>query len=314
MNDTNGLRQVDVIVIDWNTPDLAIRAARSAVASRGISVKVTLVDNGCDGDHTVAFNDAFRGDAVAVLRSPRNLGFAGAVNAAIRRAERSPDAIVLLNSDAVVDPLALRALVEPLTDPVVGAAAPAVWIQSRRGRRLEGFGHRIDWWRGRATFIHRGAPPGRVPLDPFPGEWLSGACLALKPDALADVGLFDESYFAYFEETDWCVRASRRGWRLLNVPAASAEHIGGMSSTCALRLSLLLRNNVLFMRKLAPRRHLLLFLVYWWCVQVPNLARWCITSDTMGTLRGIFTALIWNATRRVRVSRYRGDSEVTADS
>lgn len=59
---------------------------------------------------------------------------------------------------------------------------------------------------------------------------LLGACVMLRRDALVDVGLFDEGYFMYLEETDWFYRARARGWRVCYLPSAEALHHGQQSS------------------------------------------------------------------------------------
>jgi GT2 family glycosyltransferase len=293
-----GIPRVLVAILDWETPDLAIKAARSALLSRGVQSTVALVDNGCAIDHTPVFRTEFQATDVSVSRNDENLGFAGGINKVLESTDISAfDGIALLNSDSVLDPEALRTLVAELQDPVVAAVAPAVWVAKDGDDELEGFGGTIDWRRGRPTVVSRGVrrKEGSLPTA-HDAEWLTGACLVLQPDALRDVGLLDIRYFMYFEETDWCVRATRRGWRLRNCPAAALSHVGSASSDCPTKLYWLLRNNVLFMRKLAPRRFLLPFLAYWWIVQMPNLARWCL-SRPLPTASAILRAALWHVRR-----------------
>lgn len=291
---------VHVVILDWQTPQLTIEAARSALACTGVEVRATILDNGCADDHRGQLRAAL-GTQVQLLRSPRNLGFAGGVNAVLRGIDWTwPEAIVLLNSDATLASDALAILVAELADPRLAAAAPAVWVGHGSQERLQGLGDRIDWLRGRTTLRFQGHRRSGGPLpERLDAEWLVGTCLALKPAALRDVGLLDERYFAYLEDTDWCVRAGRRGWRLRNCLRASAWHGFRRSSRCGQWLHLMLRNNVLFMRKLARRRYLLPFLVYWWCVQVPNLARWCVLQEPSAVVGAVTRAVAWNLMQRV---------------
>jgi GT2 family glycosyltransferase len=289
---------VHVAILDWGTPELAIRAARSAVLSRGVNVVIALVDNGCPTDHSPLFRRAFRSTRVSVSRNRQNLGVAGGMNTILRSMDMSGlDGIALLNSDAVLDPNALATLVAEFRNPEVGAVAPAVWQARNDHEELEGLGGVIDWTRGRPTVAYKGIRRHQSFLPAsFDADWLSGACWIMRPEAVQDVGLFDSRYFMYFEETDWCVRASRRGWRLRNCPSAAVSHVGTASSDCTAKLYWLLRNNVLFMRKLAPRRYLAPFLAYWWFVQTPNLARWCL-SRPVATASAICRAALWHVRR-----------------
>lgn len=298
---SSGLPRAEVIVLDFETPQLTLLAVRSALASEGVNVHLNLVDNGCSSDHSAEFRSVLEGYRVTVHRNDSNLGFAAGVNQVLRTVDHSRlDAVVILNSDAIVDADALLELTTCLGEDGVAAVAPAIWIGEPGHLELEGFGDRIDWLSGRPTVRFRGAQmAGASPLRTFDAEWLSGVCLVIKPAALASVGLFDERYFAYFEETDWCVRARRLGWRLRNCPAANARHVGAASSACAEKLHWMIRNNLLFMRKLAPVHHLPLFFVYWWLIQVPNLARWCLNAAPRATVVSIWRAIHWNLVHRI---------------
>ena len=60
-------------------------------------------------------------------------------------------------------------------------------------------------------------------------DWVSGACLVLRRDALDQVGLLDERFFMYFEDNDLCLRLRQRGWKVFHNPQSSVLHIGGQS-------------------------------------------------------------------------------------
>lgn len=293
--------RAEVVVLDLGTPELTLLAARSALASIGVDVHLNLIDNGCAHDHSEQFRRALGGTSVSVRRNASNIGFAAGMNQVLRavKSDRT-DAVVLLNSDVVLEPDTLLELITQLSADGVAAVAPAVWIGPPDRPLLEGLGDRIDWLRGRPTVRFRKADrAAAASLTAFDAEWLSGACLVIKPEALSSVGLLDERYFAYFEETDWCVRASRLGWRLRNCPSANVQHLGAASSACTEKLHWMLRNNLLFMRKLARPRYLPLFYAYWWLIQVPNLSRWCIRAAPRATVSSIWRAVRWNLDHRV---------------
>jgi len=169
---------------------------------------------------------------------PRNGGFAYGNNAAVRRArEISPTfhSVVLLNPDT----LARRGLVAALTrhldaHPQAGIAGAA--IESEAGRReisahvmpsplgeLEGAAELGVL--SRLLSRHVVSPPPRDVSHAC--DWVSGACMAIRREALEAVGVFDENYFLYYEEVDFCWRAARAGWTCWFVADARVVHFEG---------------------------------------------------------------------------------------
>lgn len=146
-----------------------------------------------------------------------NLGFAAGVNRALELLVRCPDDILLVNPDATIRPDAVAALHERLhRDPRLACVAPAQRGQDGPARVAWPFPSPSAAWLeafGLARFI-RG------------NEFLIGSILLIKAAALADVGLFDERYFLYAEETDWQMRAVGRGWKVSLVNDVEGFHAG----------------------------------------------------------------------------------------
>jgi N-acetylglucosaminyl-diphospho-decaprenol L-rhamnosyltransferase len=220
-----------IVVVNYHARAyvLACLAALEA-APPHVPYQVLLIDNS-PGDGT-AEAVAARFPAVEVRANPVNVGFGRACNQAIR-ASRAPY-VLLLNPDTAVQPGALDTLLAVLAaNPRVAAVGPRLVYPDGRYQhsafRLPDFAQAFfgffelvpldSRWNGRY------APP-RSPA-PRPVEHLLGACLLLRRAALEHVGLLDERFFIYFEETDWCARARRRGWELWQVPAATVVHHGG---------------------------------------------------------------------------------------
>jgi hypothetical protein len=181
-----------------------------------------------------------------VLPLAKNGGFAFGNNAVILEGRRDPPAYVwLLNSDTYVRPGALRALVDFLeANPAVGMA----------GSRLED----PDGTQQVSTFrfpsvlgeIAAAAPIGEIgqrllspftiakppSLEPHACDWLSGASLMIRWRTLDEVGLMDEKYFLYYEETDLCLRAQKLGWTCWFVPESRVVHLIGASTGVTARL------------------------------------------------------------------------------
>lgn len=175
-----------------------------------------------------------------VLMLPRNGGFAFGNNAVfVEGRSNPPDYYWMVNSDTVVRPGAMRALVDFLeANPGVGMA----------GSRLEDFDgtQQISTFRFPSVLgeIAAAAPIGDVgqkllssfviaePASPQPRscDWLSGASLMIRRRTLDEVGLMDENYFLYYEETDLCLRARSLGWPCWFVPDSRVVHLVGAST------------------------------------------------------------------------------------
>lgn len=188
--------------------------------------KVIVVDNGST-DRSTAFM-AERYPEVQVCAEPQNLGFAGGMNVGIRAAG---DAVYVaaLNNDTVADPGWLGNMVAALdADPRAGSVA-ALMLSLQDPRVIDTMGDGYGWT-GLAFKLGSGGSVSGVPRDPFEVFGASaGACLYRK-HMLDEVGLFDESYFAYMEDVDLALRARLAGWSCIAVPAARVLHAGAASS------------------------------------------------------------------------------------
>jgi GT2 family glycosyltransferase len=170
---------------------------------------------------------------VDVLRTDRNRGYTGGMNLGLKWAlARGYDYIVLVTNDGwLEDPHGISALVDDLdmTDRL-GACGPALLRRAADGS-LKPFAIA-------ANSYPRSAPEGALsrPVTLPPSmkgvPWIGGSCLALKADAVTDVGLLDESLFMYVEEVEWCFRARMRGWFLaVDERVSFCEDASASSST-----------------------------------------------------------------------------------
>jgi hypothetical protein len=178
---------------------------------------------------------------VPVVTVPRadNLGFAAGVNLAAART-RSPF-LLLLNPDTIVEGPVIRTLEAWLTShPDVGVAGARVLngdgTVQRTARRFPDvttlLGGRTAWltrrfpenWLTRRNLL---APGADAPVEV---DWLSGACLMTRRDVFDAIGGFDESFFLYWEDADYCHRVAAAGFRRVYVPTAPVRHLVGASA------------------------------------------------------------------------------------
>lgn len=238
-----------VIVLTWNGLEETQRCL-DALARVRDDVRVIVVDNGSRIDEASVLRarcDAFP-HPLRVLRSDTNRGFAGGVNLALRamQADAPTRYALLLNNDALLpDGLVTRFVAELAQRPRLGIIGATL----AEDRGLVGPG-RIDWWSGATPFYARPIDGDAAVLV----ETVHGACFCFRAELLARIGFFDERYHAYYEETDFCVRARRAGFELACLAGARVPHVGGagVGAVPGLREYLIFRSRLLFLSKLAP--------------------------------------------------------------
>ncbi len=214
-----------------------LRAALDDAARSGLAAEAVVVDNDSRDGTPDAVAAGF--PAVRVLANRVNAGYARAVNQGLA-ATRAPFALIL-NPDCLVRPGALGALLGH------ARARPRVALV---GPQLRGPDGALELSARSfpgppALLFHRGSlltrlfPRNRWSRDYLLGDWdhatardvdwLSGACLLVRREAVAEVGGMDEGFFLFHEDVDWCLRMRRAGWIVAYEPAAVATHRMGVS-------------------------------------------------------------------------------------
>lgn len=212
---------VSVLIPQYGRTELTARAVQAVRRSdHPGEVEILVYDNGSpEGPGPVADRDD-----VVVVRSAENTGFGPAINALAGRA--GGDLLLILNNDTVVDPSALRLMVERhLTQDDVGAVSPQ--YRDFSGQVLEMGGVVGRAGRARQLFHHE-VPPRSLTRMPFPVHYGSAACLLVSRDRFLSMGGFDDAYApAYYEDTDLCLRLRQDGLRTVVEPRAVVYHHEG---------------------------------------------------------------------------------------
>lgn len=237
--------RVMVIVLNYRTPRLSLRAVRAALEDLPPGGEVVLIDNASeDGSGALLEAEIERRGwqgAVRFVQSPRNGGFGAGNNIGLsmRLSDGArPDYFYLLNSDAFPDPGCIAGLVAHLE------AHPEAGIVGSHLRGEGGEPHTTAFrFPSAAGELEGGARIGPIsrlfdsarvapelPLRATRVDWVAGASVLMRARMLEEIGLFDEGFFLYFEETDLCRRAARAGWHCWYQPHARAVHLGSVST------------------------------------------------------------------------------------
>jgi len=216
--------QVCIIVLNWNgrVDTLACLASLSQLDYPARTIVV--VDNGSSDDSVTAIRTAY--PQVTLIETGENLGYAGGNNVGLRYAmAQGADYALLLNNDTVVDPTFLRILMDAAeADPTVGIAGPTIYYHERPDV-IWSAGGAIDWQRGSTWMVGLDErDEGQFGTEPRTVDFITGCAILVRRTVMEQVGLLDERFFAYYEETEWCVRAARAGYKILHVPLARMWH------------------------------------------------------------------------------------------
>jgi len=222
---------LSIVIVSYRTPKYLRRCLQTLDAHvSSVSREVLVVDND-SGDESAAIARSFPG--VVVIETGQNLGFAGGVNRGLEAARGRY--ILVFNPDVEVGEGALDTLVEFMdAHPECGLAGPkllntdgTLQYSCRRAFSLSAIFLR-------RTFLGRLFPNARTlrrhlmmdydHAEPRVVDWVVGAAMMVRREALEDVGPMDERYFLYFEDVDWCTRMAARGWAVYYVPHSVMTH------------------------------------------------------------------------------------------
>ena len=214
---------LSVLVVHYHSRGLVEGLAEDLLAQQGQAFEVVLVECGADGSLERA-EAILRRNAtpVTTVRPGRNLGYCAGNNAAASAARAGTD-LVIVNPDVRMphhNSLArLAAHLEKKTD--VAAVAPA--IVDDEGV-MEYASSTVNLARG--EYLHADHRRRWSPDEPeeISLPWINGACMAVRRSVWEDVGGFDEQFFLFFDEVDWCMRATQAGWRVVLTTETSVRH------------------------------------------------------------------------------------------
>jgi GT2 family glycosyltransferase len=220
---------VYIIILSWNGKADTIECLRSLRRIEYPNFKILMVDNASSDGTVEAVREEF--PAIELIVNDSNLRFAGGNNVGINHAiESGARYVLLLNNDTVVDKALVRTLVDVAESaPKIGMVGPKIYYYHERNR-LWYAGGKIDWKKGWMWHVgvreeDRGQYDTQEETD-----FISGCCMLVKRSVIDSVGMFDDAYYIYGEDVDWCVRASRAGFQLRFVPEAKLWHKLSVSS------------------------------------------------------------------------------------
>ncbi len=259
------LPSVAVIVLNWNGTEDTLECLSSLMLMDYPRREIIVVDNGSEPSPRAAIVGRF--PSVTYIETGTNLGYAGGNNAGIRYAlQAAHDYVFVLNNDTVVERDVLReAVAVAEADARIAVVGIKIIAWDEPGRVWVAYGE-VTFRQGLVRLIgYYANDDGRFDAQKDV-EWVPGTASLFRRHALETVGLFDENFFAYHEDVDWCTTAREQGFRVVYAPRPRIYHKGHRSSGgkayVTPRQYLAGRNMVLYVRKHATALQVMKFVAF----------------------------------------------------
>ena len=224
---------LSIIIVNWNTRNLLCQCIDSLTqVLRKIDTEIFVVDNGSADGSVATVREKFPG--VKLIENTVNMGFARANNQAIYQS--SGEYLLFLNPDTRVKNEAIPTMLSFMSAHAKAGLVGAQLLNADGSRQ-----NSIANFPSLATELLNKSLLRRLFPEKFPGkerdypgpvevDSVIGACMLVRRETVEQVGLLDEGYFLFLEETDWCFRMKKAGWKIYHIPGAEVLHFQGKSA------------------------------------------------------------------------------------
>jgi len=212
------------VILNTNRRADTLACLDSLTQTQYPNMHIIVLDNNSSDGSVEAIRTQF--PSVQIVHLKENLGYAGNNNVGMEEAiRRGADWVFVLNEDVVLDKDCLQKLIDiGESDPQIGIVGPLVYHFDEPTVIQSAGGMLGRYWES----IHLGQnePDQGQYKEPHPVEWISGCAILVRRVAIEQAGMLDGDYFIYWEETEWCIRLARAGWKIIHVPQARLWHKG----------------------------------------------------------------------------------------
>lgn len=262
--------KVSIVILNWNRKKETIECLKSLreLRIKNYELGIIVVDNGSTDGSVEAIRKGATGTTVELIINKENLGFAGGNNVGIKHALKDgADFVMILNNDTLIDKNLIVSFIEAVDKHKdAGIFSPKIYFargfEFHKNKYLEKDLGKVIWYVGGIIDWSNVLGSNRGVDEVDKGQYnkieetdfATGACMFIKREVLEKVGLFDEAYFMYLEDTDLSVRVKKNEWKVLYVPDAVLWHKVAQSSGIGSGLNdyYITRNRLLFGMQYAP--------------------------------------------------------------
>ena len=230
---------IDIIIVNYNSTDHLIKCLASFYKDIERFAATVYVQDNASTDHVERLQALY--PRVKLHKNTTNQGFGKAVNQALRQC--TGDYVILLNPDAYTAEGFFDIVIDFMNSrPDVGIMGPKILDHDGKLQNsARAFPNPLTAIFGRSSYLSRRFPQNPITSrnllslkcdgkTPMTVDWVSGACMVVRKKAIAQIGMLDERFFMYWEDTDWCRRMWAAGWKVVYFPEAVVYHYVGGSS------------------------------------------------------------------------------------
>lgn len=274
---------VSVIVVNWNGLKYITECLKSLLDQTYSPTEIILVDNDSSDGSVEFIQNNF--PSVKIIKNDSNMGAASAMNRGIMNA--AGELIALFNQNTVAEENWLYKLVEATLSSEDIAAASGMIFYLNKKDSIYCTWAKINPFTAAPYNFHDLKEISTV-------DTLIGCAMVIRKEVIDSVGLIDDGYFLYFEDTDWCARIIRAGYKLMYIPDAIVWHAvsGSLSDSC-FKFSYITRNRIRFILKNFDIQYILIFLVLFPIELALDLQK-DIARKQSKAVRVRFNAILWN--------------------
>lgn len=263
MSDNNKqMPLVYLLILNYNGYEYTCGCIESLRQITYHNYRLLIIDNDSqDGSYEKLKSDY---PDVEAIRTGRNLGYAGGNNVGISYAiARGAKYVCILNNDIKVEQNFLEVLVKAMeNDKNIAIAGPAVceWNQER----VQSAGAIVNFYTAEARCLNFGEKYEEISKEIITCDYVAGACLLARASLLDEIGLIPEVYFLYFEETEWCIRTKKMGYKICCIPEARIWHMESatIGQKSDFKVYFQDRSRIVFEKRNAGKIQLIIFMLY----------------------------------------------------
>ncbi len=250
-------KKISCIILNWNGKQYLKDCLDSVLSSSYKNLKVIVVDNAStDGSSEFIKNNYKK---VVVIENKTNLGWTGGNNKGIKYAlGKKTDFIFILNNDTQIDKKCIEELAKEIDEKdEIGIVGPKIFLKvnGKKTNRISFAGGKFKPNRYFGVHIGNNKLDSKAYGKVKQTEFVTGAAIMIKNEVFKKVGLFDDKYFIYYDEADFCMRARKKGYKIFYVPTAHVYHdfSGTVELNSPFQNYYTTRNHYLFVEKNAPQ-------------------------------------------------------------
>ena len=277
--------KVFIIILNFNSFEDTKECLISLQKIDYNNYEIVVVDNSSTDDSYEKLKKEFH--TYNILKCNENLGYANGNNLGIKYAlENGADYVCILNNDVVVENNFLTKIIKTMENTKdIGLAGPCICNYEDKNI-IQAMGANINLYNGLTQGKYKGWKYDNIPHKDAFVDYLGGACFVCRKEVFEKIGLIPENYFLFFEETEFCFKAAKEGYKLLCVYESKIYHKGSstISKYSGLSYYFLNRNRVVFVRRNAKFLQKIIFSIY---IFIEAVGRIIIRREPFSLLKNI---------------------------